>query len=86
MSQVPERDHQASSPFSALTPHVDLPALDAEIIEFWDRRDIFGRTLEASRGRPQWTFYEGPPTANGKPGTHHVEARAFKDIFPRLKT
>ena len=41
---------------------------------------------EASAGRPQWNFYEGPPTANGRPGTHHIEARAFKDVFPRFKT
>ncbi|MGH3803254.1 MAG: class I tRNA ligase family protein, partial [Pseudonocardiaceae bacterium] len=86
MSQAPERDDQAPSPFSPLPPHVDLPALDAEIVEFWNRRDIFNRTLKESHGRPRWTFYEGPPTANGKPGVHHVEARAFKDIFPRLKT
>jgi isoleucyl-tRNA synthetase len=42
--------------------------------------------MEATAGRPQWVFYEGPPTANGRPGTHHIEARAFKDVFPRFKT
>ena len=42
--------------------------------------------MEATADRPQWIFYEGPPTANGRPGTHHIEARAFKDVFPRFKT
>lgn len=77
---------QPSSPFTALTPHVDFPALDEEVAQFWAEHGVFNRSLRQSRDRPQWTFYEGPPTANGKPGTHHVEARAFKDIFPRLKT
>ena len=65
---------------------VDLPAMEREILAFWHDHDIFARTLKLSEGRPQWTFYEGPPTANGMPGTHHVEARAFKDIFPRYRT
>jgi isoleucyl-tRNA synthetase len=65
---------------------VDLPAMEREILAFWHEHDVFARTLKLSEGRPQWTFYEGPPTANGMPGTHHVEARAFKDIFPRYRT
>ena len=47
---------------------------------------VFERSIEQSRGRPAWVFYEGPPTANGTPGTHHVEARVFKDVFPRYRT
>ena len=54
--------------------------------ERWEADKVFARTLEGSAGRPQWVFYEGPPTANGRPGTHHIEARAFKDVFPRFKT
>src|SRR3989337_1341201 len=42
--------------------------------------------MEATADRPQWVFYEGPPTANGKPGTHHIETRVFKDVFPRFRT
>ncbi|MGH3429606.1 MAG: class I tRNA ligase family protein, partial [Mycobacteriales bacterium] len=84
-NSIPDKK-PVKSPFAALPPHVDLPKLDSEIIEFWDRNETFRRTLESGAHRPQWTFYEGPPTANGKPGVHHVEARAFKDIFPRLKT
>jgi isoleucyl-tRNA synthetase len=47
---------------------------------------VFARSLEQSEGRPEWVFYEGPPTANGMPGAHHIEARVFKDVFPRFKT
>src|SRR3954469_22021360 len=73
-------------PFAALPPQVELPALEQEILQRWEADKIFTRSLEASAGKPQWVFYEGPPTANGRPGTHHIEARAFKDVFPRFKT
>ena len=66
--------------------HVDLPGMEHDIIAFWRQHDIFAKSLQQSAGKPQWTFYEGPPTANGMPGTHHVEARAFKDVFPRYRT
>jgi isoleucyl-tRNA synthetase len=69
-----------------LPPHVDLAALDHEVIDGWRANSIFDRTLAATQHGPAWTFNEGPPTANGMPGTHHVEARVFKDIFPRFKT
>jgi isoleucyl-tRNA synthetase len=72
--------------FRPLPAQVDLPALERETLERWRDQKIFQRSLDASADRPLWTFYEGPPTANGKPGTHHVEARAFKDLFPRYKT
>ncbi|TAK71121.1 MAG: isoleucine--tRNA ligase [Actinomycetota bacterium] len=65
---------------------VDLPVLEREVLAFWAAEKIFERSLEASADRPRWVFYEGPPTANGTPGTHHVEARAFKDVFPRYRT
>ncbi len=64
----------------------DGPALESEILEFWDRESIFEQSLEQSRGRARFSFNEGPPTANGKPGIHHVLARTFKDIYPRYKT
>jgi isoleucyl-tRNA synthetase len=75
-----------AGPFSALPPQVDLPALEQRILQRWEADKVFARSLAASAGRPQWNFYEGPPTANGRPGTHHIEARAFKDVFPRFKT
>lgn len=65
---------------------VDLPALEHAVLDFWRENKIFARSLEQSEGRPEWVFYEGPPTANGMPGAHHIEARVFKDVFPRFRT
>ena len=72
--------------FRAISAHVDLPSMEREILEFWSTNSIFAKSLEAREGAPNWTFYEGPPTANGAPGTHHIEARVFKDVFPRYQT
>ena len=69
-----------------LPPQVDLPALEHDVLQRWDREKVFERSLEQTKDGEPWVFYEGPPTANGKPGTHHVEARVFKDLFPRFKT
>ncbi|MBC7632634.1 isoleucine--tRNA ligase [Aeromicrobium sp.] len=66
--------------------HIDLPALEREILDLWAEQGTFAASLDTPHDAPRWTFYEGPPTANGTPGTHHVEARVFKDIFPRFKT
>ncbi len=74
------------SSYNAVPAAVDFPALEREIIELWAQQDTFTKSLDASRGGQPWTFYEGPPTANGMPGTHHIEARVFKDMFPRYKT
>jgi isoleucyl-tRNA synthetase len=65
---------------------VDLPALEHAVLDFWRENKVFARSLEQSEGRPEWVFYEGPPTANGMPGAHHIEARVFKDVFPRFRT
>ncbi|MGH3310368.1 MAG: isoleucine--tRNA ligase [Streptomyces sp.] len=65
---------------------VDLPALEHAVLELWQDQKVFARTLQQSEGRPEWVFYEGPPTANGMPGAHHIEARVFKDVFPRFRT
>ena len=65
---------------------IDLPAMEHDVLALWERERVFDASLAASAGRSRWTFYEGPPTANGKPGTHHVEARVFKDLFPRYRT
>jgi len=73
-------------PYDSLPPHVDLAALDHEVIESWRAHNVFQRSLDQTKDGPSFTFYEGPPTANGMPGTHHVEARVFKDVFPRFKT
>ncbi|MDZ7801644.1 MAG: isoleucine--tRNA ligase [Trueperaceae bacterium] len=64
----------------------DFPALEREVIERWRERDVFGASLRKPAPKGPWVFYEGPPTANGKPGVHHVISRAFKDLFPRFRT
>jgi isoleucyl-tRNA synthetase len=63
-----------------------LPELEERILERWRERDLFHATLRKRQGSPLYVFYEGPPTANGAPGSHHVLSRVFKDIFPRYKT
>ncbi|MCK9922381.1 isoleucine--tRNA ligase [Frankia sp. AgPm24] len=72
--------------YAPLPAQADLPALERETLARWQDTKVFHRSLAASADRPLWRFYEGPPTANGKPGAHHVEARVFKDIFPRYRT
>ncbi len=72
--------------YRAVPPKTDLPAMEREIIAFWQANDVFHRSLHQSAEGPLWTFYEGPPTANGTPGVHHVEARVFKDLYPRYRT
>jgi len=71
--------------YNPVPPQIDLPQMEREILALWGTRDTFARSLDRPDA-PTWTFYEGPPTANGQPGTHHIEARAFKDVFPRFKT
>jgi isoleucyl-tRNA synthetase len=72
--------------FPDLPPAIDLPAMEHDVLARWQDGKFFERSLEATAGRPLWTFYEGPPTTNGMPGVHHIEARVFKDVFPRFKT
>jgi isoleucyl-tRNA synthetase len=63
-----------------------FPALEETILERWREHDVFAESVRRRAGREPWVFYEGPPTANGAPGSHHVLARVFKDIFPRYQT
>jgi isoleucyl-tRNA synthetase len=67
-------------------PQQELPALELEVLARWRERDVFKESLRAREGAPRWVFYEGPPTANGPPGSHHVLSRVFKDIYPRFQT
>ncbi|WP_249011698.1 isoleucine--tRNA ligase [Conexibacter sp. DBS9H8] len=67
-------------------PKPNLPSLESAILARWRDRDVFAESLRRRADAPRWTFYEGPPTANGKPASHHVLARSFKDIFPRYRT
>jgi isoleucyl-tRNA synthetase len=72
--------------FKEVTGRYNGPRLESEILEYWRDNAVFERTLEMSEGRPLFTFSEGPPTANGRPGIHHVLARTFKDVYPRYRT
>ncbi len=65
---------------------LDLPAIAGEVLGRWDREDTFGQSIGSRRGGKPFVFYEGPPSANGLPGIHHVMARTIKDLFCRYKT
>jgi isoleucyl-tRNA synthetase len=73
-------------PAREVDPRRELPSLELEILERWRERDVFAESLRRREGAKQWVFYEGPPTANGPPGSHHVLSRVFKDIYPRFQT
>jgi isoleucyl-tRNA synthetase len=72
--------------FDPVTSKVDFPALELEMMETWKRERTFQQSLDLRQGCERYVFYEGPPTANGTPGTHHILARAFKDLFGRYWT
>lgn len=63
-----------------------LPEIEEKILEFWRKNNIFQKSVAQRKGAPIFNFFEGPPTANGRPGLHHILARSFKDIIPRYKT
>jgi isoleucyl-tRNA synthetase len=71
--------------FKPVSSKLDITAMESEVLKFWNRQGVFKKTLDARKDAPEYVFYEGPPTANGKPGSHHVLARVFKDMFPRYK-
>lgn len=72
--------------FEAVNQNVRFPELEEEVIRFWEKNKIFLASLKRPSPKGEYIFYEGPPTANGKPGIHHVSARAFKDLYPRYRT
>ena len=72
--------------FTAVPASISFPELEESILKLWQSRDVFIRSMAEREGGPEYVFFEGPPTANGRPGIHHVLARAFKDMFPRYKT
>ncbi len=73
-------------PFKKVDAKVNFPKLEEEILKFWNENGIFEKSVKKNPEDKSFIFYEGPPTANGKPGLHHVLARSFKDIIPRYKT
>ena len=73
-------------PFGPVDPDLDLPGLETRRLERWRTDGIVEAARHLRDGAEPWIFYEGPPTANGRPGLHHVWARVFKDIYPRFQT
>ena len=65
---------------------LDLPQIAEDVLQFWEKERIFEKSMSTRSDEPSFVFYEGPPSANGMPGIHHVMARTLKDIFPRYKT
>jgi len=72
--------------FKKVDPKLNLPEEEKKILDFWRENKIFQKTLDKESPKGNFVFYEGPPTANGRPGLHHVEARSFKDLFCRYRT
>ncbi len=72
--------------FNPVDPKQSFPELEERVLARWCDGDVFERSLANRDGAEVWSFYEGPPTANGRPGSHHVLARVFKDVYPRYKT
>ena len=66
--------------------YLDLPKISEEILSYWEKNEIFEKSIDQSKGKKPYIFFEGPPSANGLPGIHHVLARSIKDIFLRFKT
>jgi isoleucyl-tRNA synthetase len=83
---LPVSDSDQLIPDREVDPRRDLPAMEQDVLKRWRERDVFAASLAAREGAPEWVFYEGPPTANGPPGSHHVLSRVFKDIYPRFQT
>ncbi len=72
--------------FKELPAQLDFPQLERQVLAFWDEHDIFRKSIETRDPGKPFVFYEGPPTANGRPGIHHVISRTIKDFVCRLKT
>ena len=75
-----------TSPHQPVDPRASFPEMEQRVLARWREHEVFKVSLERRADAPRWGFFEGPPTANGAPGAHHVLARVFKDIFPRYRT
>ena len=71
--------------FRPVSNRVNFPQLEESILQLWEKNSVFERSVQNRKGAPRFALYEGPPTANGSPGIHHVLSRVFKDIIPRYK-
>jgi isoleucyl-tRNA synthetase len=72
--------------FEPIDQNESFPQMEERVLARWREADVFHASLEQRKDAPRWVFYEGPPTANGRPGSHHVLSRVFKDVFPRYRT
>ncbi|HZO06052.1 MAG TPA: class I tRNA ligase family protein, partial [Solirubrobacterales bacterium] len=72
--------------FKSVDPKQSFPALEERILARWRETEVFERSLTNRADAEVWSFFEGPPTANGRPGSHHVLSRVFKDVYPRYRT
>ena len=72
--------------FDPLKENFSIPKAEERVLKFWKDNDVFHKSLQAAENRPHFVFYEGPPTANGKPGIHHIISRSVKDLMCRYKT
>ena len=72
--------------YQKVSTDMNFAAREEEVIKFWREEDVFKKTVALRKGAPAFTFFDGPPTANGKPHIGHVETRAIKDIIPRYRT
>ena len=72
--------------FQPVDTRINFPNQEEKILEFWKSREIFKKSITSREGGERFVFYEGPPTANGNPGIHHVISRIFKDVIPRYKS
>ncbi len=77
--------HQHRRRFPAVAAEPDFPALERDVLEHWEAHDVFARSIEERRHGREFIFFEGPPTANGRPGLHHVWARVYKDLICRYR-
>ncbi len=73
-------------PFDPLKDNFSIPKSEEQILEFWEKNDVFRKANEQAKERPHFVFYEGPPTANGMPGIHHVISRTIKDLVCRFRS
>ena len=71
--------------FDTLKENFSLPEAEEKILDFWDKNDVFHKSQIAAKDRPHFVFYEGPPTANGRPGIHHIISRTVKDLICRFQ-
>ena len=79
------RSDDRTATWPEVIPQPDFPRLEEAVLQHWREHDVFHTSMRQRADGPIYSFFEGPPTANGVPGTHHVEARVFKDIFPRYR-